>query len=176
MLGGFEYSNPAGFSTIHDCGAYTVQLVPDNNGPGRYVGLEPMRRRLLEHGESTEEFTHSVTLNVPIPTANTGTFQVEFFVFLDKYPLVNTTYIADITITQSCASWLPDDFELSTESSPESPQSWYMDETLTKAVIDTVDLEFCELAWSLSVKDATDANSVYSDASTDFQAIYDETN
>ena len=131
---------------------------------------------MLEHGESTEEFTHSVTLNVPIPTANTGTFQVEFFVFLDKYPLVNTTYIADITITQSCASWLPDDFELSTESSPESPQSWYMDETLTKAVIDTVDLEFCELAWSLSVKDATDANSVYSDASTDFQAIYDETN
>ena len=104
MLGGLEYSTPPGFSTFYDCGAYTVQLVPDNNGAGQYVGLDQVRRRLLEHGESTEEFTHSVTLNVPIPTANTGTFQVEFFVFLDKYPMVNTTYIADITITQSCAS------------------------------------------------------------------------
>ena len=96
--------------------------------------------------------------------------------YLDNYPSVRSTFFAHVQIVATCAQYLPDDFTLTTESSAESPQLWNTDSTLTMAVINTVDMEYCELAWSLQYKDATDANAVYSDASSDFQAIYDETN
>ena len=51
MLGGFTYFFPLGVGADYDCGSYTVQLVPDSNGPGRFVALAPMRfRRMLDSG------------------------------------------------------------------------------------------------------------------------------